>query len=104
MGGGPIRLVCRSQCPDPKFKEDLFETTDGRFLIPTSEVTLTNVHRESILAEEDLPIRYTALTPCFRSEAGSAGRDTRGYLRQHQIAIAMTKQLINLVKLTYFHQ
>lgn len=68
----------------PKFAEDLFKTTDGRWLIPTAEVSLTNAVREQILAEADLPIRMTALTPCFRSEAGSAGRDTRGYIRQHQ--------------------
>lgn len=68
----------------PKFEEDLFKTTDGRYLIPTSEVPLTNLVRESILDEAELPLRYTALTPCFRSEAGSAGRDTRGMLRQHQ--------------------
>jgi seryl-tRNA synthetase len=68
----------------PKFEEDLFKTTDGRYLIPTSEVPLTNLVRESVLDETELPLRYTALTPCFRSEAGSAGRDTRGMLRQHQ--------------------
>jgi seryl-tRNA synthetase len=68
----------------PKFEEDLFKTTDGRYLIPTSEVPLTNLVREMILDEAVLPLRYTALTPCFRSEAGSAGRDTRGMLRQHQ--------------------
>lgn len=68
----------------PKFREDLFQTTDGRWLISTSEMSLTNAVREEILAEEQLPIRMTALTPCFRSEAGSAGRDTRGYIRQHQ--------------------
>ncbi|MBR0659664.1 serine--tRNA ligase [Neoroseomonas oryzicola] len=68
----------------PKFGEDLFRTTDDRWLIPTAEVPLTNFAREEILAEADLPIRLTALTPCFRSEAGSAGRDTRGMLRQHQ--------------------
>jgi seryl-tRNA synthetase len=71
----------------PKFEEDLFFTPhgDGRLaLIPTAEVPLTNLVREKILAEEELPLRYTALTPCFRSEAGSAGRDTRGMLRQHQ--------------------
>ena len=70
----------------PKFSEDLFRTTDGRWLIPTAEVPLTNFARDEILAEADLPIRLTALTPCFRSEAGSAGRDTRGMLRQHQFA------------------
>lgn len=68
----------------PKFAEDLFQTTDGRWLIPTSEVSLTNSVAGKILAEGELPIRLTALTPCFRSEAGSAGRDTRGYIRQHQ--------------------
>jgi seryl-tRNA synthetase len=68
----------------PKFAEDLFRTTDGRWLIPTAEVSLTNSVREQILADAQLPIRLTALTPCFRSEAGSAGRDTRGYIRQHQ--------------------
>jgi seryl-tRNA synthetase len=68
----------------PKFAEDLFRTTDGRWLIPTAEVSLTNIVRESILPAADLPLRFAALTPCFRSEAGSAGRDTRGYIRQHQ--------------------
>jgi seryl-tRNA synthetase len=68
----------------PKFAEDLFHTTDGRWLIPTAEVSLTNMVREAILTEEELPLRFTALTPCFRSEAGSAGRDTRGLIRQHQ--------------------
>ncbi|WP_375270177.1 serine--tRNA ligase [Sphingomonas sp.] len=68
----------------PKFAEDLFQTTDGRWLIPTAEVSLTNIVREQILSEAELPLRFTALTPCFRSEAGSAGRDTRGYIRQHQ--------------------
>lgn len=68
----------------PKFREDLFQTTDGMWLISTSEMSLTNAVREEILAEADLPVRMTALTPCFRSEAGSAGRDTRGYIRQHQ--------------------
>ncbi|MDB5555603.1 MAG: Seryl-tRNA synthetase [Rhizobium sp.] len=68
----------------PKFAEDLFRTTDGRWLIPTAEVPLTNLVREEILEHDVLPLRFTALTPCFRSEAGSAGRDTRGMLRQHQ--------------------
>ncbi|HVI98735.1 MAG TPA: serine--tRNA ligase [Sphingomonas sp.] len=68
----------------PKFSEDLFRTTDGRWLIPTAEVSLTNIVREEILAEEELPLRVAALTPCFRSEAGAAGRDTRGFIRQHQ--------------------
>jgi seryl-tRNA synthetase len=68
----------------PKFAEDLFRTTDGRWLIPTAEVSLTNIVRERILPEAELPLRFTALTPCFRSEAGAAGRDTRGFIRQHQ--------------------
>lgn len=68
----------------PKFSEDLFKTTDGRWLIPTAEVTLTNLVSGEILEQEKLPLRFTALTPSFRSEAGSAGRDTRGMLRQHQ--------------------
>ena len=68
----------------PKFGEDLFQTTDGRFLIPTAEVPLTNLVRERIVENDALPMRVTALTPCFRSEAGAAGRDTRGMLRQHQ--------------------
>jgi seryl-tRNA synthetase len=70
----------------PKFADDLFRTTDGRWLIPTAEVPLTNLVRESVLDEAMLPIRVTALTPCFRSEAGAAGRDTRGMLRQHQFS------------------
>lgn len=68
----------------PKFAEDLFKTTDGRWLIPTAEVSLTNAVQGQILADAVLPLRMTALTPCFRSEAGSAGRDTRGFIRQHQ--------------------
>ena len=68
----------------PKFAEDSFRTTDGRWLIPTAEVPLTNLAGGEIIAEKLLPWRLTALTDCFRSEAGSAGRDTRGMLRQHQ--------------------
>jgi seryl-tRNA synthetase len=68
----------------PKFRDDLFQTTDGRWLIPTAEVSLTNLAREQIHAESALPMRFTALTPCFRSEAGAAGRDTKGFIRQHQ--------------------
>ena len=68
----------------PKFADDNFSTTDGRWLIPTAEVSLTNSVREQILAELALPMRLTALTACFRSEAGAAGKDTRGYIRQHQ--------------------
>ncbi len=68
----------------PKFADDLFHTTDGRWLIPTAEVPLTNTVAGEIVAEKDLPIRITALTDCYRAEAGAAGRDTRGMLRQHQ--------------------
>ncbi len=68
----------------PKFADDLFRTTDDRWLIPTAEVSLTNLVRERVLAEAELPLRLAALTPCFRSEAGAAGRDTRGLIRQHQ--------------------
>jgi seryl-tRNA synthetase len=68
----------------PKFAEDLFKTTDGRWLIPTAEVSLTNAVQGQILPDAALPLRMTALTPCFRSEAGAAGRDTRGFIRQHQ--------------------
>ena len=68
----------------PKFADDSFKTTDGRWLIPTSEVPLTNLVREKILSEGELPLRFAALTPCFRSEAGAAGKDTRGLIRQHQ--------------------
>jgi seryl-tRNA synthetase len=68
----------------PKFAEDLFRTTDGRWLVPTAEVPLTNYARDEILPDKVLPLRQTALTDCFRSEAGASGRDTRGMLRQHQ--------------------
>lgn len=68
----------------PKFAEDLYRTTDGYWLIPTAEVSLTNFVAGKILDEEKLPLRITALTPCFRSEAGAAGKDTRGMIRQHQ--------------------
>jgi seryl-tRNA synthetase len=70
----------------PKFADQQFETTDGRWLIPTSEVSLTNSVREQILGDLAQPVRLTALTPCFRSEAGAAGKDTRGYIRQHQFS------------------
>ena len=68
----------------PKFEEDLFKTTTDHWLIPTAEVPLTNLVAGEVLSESDLPLRFTAHTPCFRSEAGAAGRDTRGMLRQHQ--------------------
>ncbi|MCA1606994.1 MAG: serine--tRNA ligase, partial [Acidobacteria bacterium] len=70
----------------PKFEEDLFKLTDERdlYLVPTAEVPVTNYHREEILDASQLPLRWVAYTPCFRSEAGSYGRDTRGLIRQHQ--------------------
>ncbi|MBW1763424.1 MAG: serine--tRNA ligase [Deltaproteobacteria bacterium] len=69
----------------PKFKEDLFKIEGSdHYLIPTAEVPVTNIHREEVIREEDLPIMYTAYTPCFRSEAGSYGKDTSGLIRQHQ--------------------
>ncbi len=68
----------------PKFREDQFQTTRGDWLVPTAEVPLTNIVADMIVEEEILPRRYTAFTPCFRQEAGAAGRDTRGMLRQHQ--------------------
>ena len=68
----------------PKFSEDLFRTTTGHWLVPTAEVSLTNMVMDSILDASELPLRVTAFTPCFRSEAGAAGRDTRGMIRQHQ--------------------
>jgi seryl-tRNA synthetase len=70
----------------PKFAEDLFRTTDGRWLIPTAEVPLTNIAADAILEEAALPLRFTAYSPCFRSEAGAAGKDTRGMIRQHQFS------------------
>ena len=79
----------------PKFEEDLFKTTDERYLIPTAEVPLTNIVAGSIVEESYLPRRYTGLTPCFRSEAGSAGRDTRGMIRMHQFHKV---ELVSVVK------
>lgn len=70
----------------PKFEEDLFKTSNGFWLIPTSEVPLTNLVGDSIIDAEHLPLRMTAYTPCFRSEAGAAGKDTRGMIRQHQFS------------------
>ena len=69
----------------PKFKEDLFKLEGlNYYLAPTAEVPVTNIHRDEILKAEDLPLCYTAYTPCFRSEAGSYGKDVRGLIRQHQ--------------------
>ncbi|MDD3805673.1 MAG: serine--tRNA ligase, partial [bacterium] len=78
----------------PKFEEDLFKTTTGYYLIPTAEVPVTNLHREEILDDNDLPVCYAAYTACFRAEAGSYGKDTRGLIRQHQF------NKVELVKLT----
>ncbi len=78
----------------PKFEEDLFKTNEDRYLIPTAEVSLTNLVREAITGEEELPLRLTALTNCFRAEAGSAGRDTKGMIRQHQF------QKVEMVSIT----
>ena len=79
----------------PKFEEDLFKIKGwDLYLIPTAEVPVTNIHREEILAEEELPVYYVAYTPCFRSEAGSYGKDTRGLIRQHQF------NKVELVKFT----
>ncbi len=69
----------------PKFKEDLYKVEDNNlYLVPTAEVPLTNIHRDELLSEDELPIKYVAYTPCFRSEAGSHGKDIRGIIRQHQ--------------------
>jgi seryl-tRNA synthetase len=68
----------------PKFEEDMFKTTSDHYLISTAEISLTNLVRESIIDSEELPLRLTAYTPCFRSEAGASGKDTRGMIRQHQ--------------------
>ena len=79
----------------PKFEEDLFHVAPGDyFLIPTAEVPLTNLHREEILEQDELPVNYVAYTPCFRSEAGSYGKDVRGLIRQHQF------NKVEMVKLT----
>ncbi|MBM3504127.1 MAG: serine--tRNA ligase [Alphaproteobacteria bacterium] len=79
----------------PKFSEDLFRASGDFWLIPTAEVPLTNLVREQILDEEALPLRFTALTPCFRSEAGAAGKDTRGMIRQHQF---MKVEIVSIVQ------
>jgi seryl-tRNA synthetase len=78
----------------PKFEDDLFKSSDKLFLIPTAEVPLTNLFRDEFLDEKDLPVKVTSHTPCFRSEAGSYGKDTRGLIRQHQF------EKIELVQIT----
>ncbi len=79
----------------PKFEEDLFKTSENLYLIPTAEVPLTNLFRNNFVNEDDLPIKVTSHTPCFRSEAGSYGKDTRGLIRQHQF------EKIELVQITH---
>jgi len=76
--------ICEGTGQLPKFGDDMYKTTDDMYLISTSEITLTNIHRGETLKEEDLPKYYTAFSPCFRREAGSYGRDIRGLIRQHQ--------------------
>ncbi|WP_208435246.1 serine--tRNA ligase [Bartonella phoceensis] len=87
----------------PKFADGLFQTTDGRWLISTAEVPLTNLVNNEILEISDLPLRFSSLTPCFRSEAGAAGRDTRGMLRQHQFwkveMVSITTEEQSLIEL-----
>ncbi len=82
----------------PKFEEDAYKTTDDMFLIPTSEVSISNIHRQEILEEEQLPKYYTGFSPCFRREAGSYGRDVKGLIRQHQF------NKIELIKLAKPHE
>ncbi len=82
----------------PKFEEDAYKTTDDMFLIPTSEVSISNIHRQEILEEEDLPKYYTGFSPCFRREAGSYGRDVKGLIRQHQF------NKVELIKLAKPHE
>ena len=79
----------------PKFGEDLFKTTNGYWLIPTAEVPLTNYVNDTILPVEQLPLKFTAMTPCFRSEAGAAGKDTRGYIRMHQFTKVEMVQVVH---------
>ncbi len=78
----------------PKFEDDLFKTTLGLYLIPTAEVPVTNIYRNETLSEKDLPKKFAAYTPCFRSEAGSYGKDVKGLIRQHQF------NKVELVKIT----
>lgn len=78
------REICEGTGQLPKFEEDMYRTTDDMFLISTSEITMTNIHRKEILDEKDLPKYYTAYSPCFRREAGSYGKDVKGLIRLHQ--------------------
>ncbi|WP_319370970.1 serine--tRNA ligase [uncultured Ilyobacter sp.] len=88
------RDICEGTGQLPKFEDDMYKTTDEMFLISTSEITLTNLHRKEILEERDLPKYYTAHSPCFRREAGSYGRDVKGLIRQHQF------NKVEMVKIT----
>jgi seryl-tRNA synthetase len=88
------REICEGTGQLPKFEDDMYKTTDEMFLISTSEITLTNIHRKEILEEGDLPKYYTAYSPCFRREAGSYGRDVKGLIRQHQF------NKVEMVKIT----
>ncbi|PPR10942.1 MAG: Serine--tRNA ligase [Proteobacteria bacterium] len=88
----------------PKFSDDLYKTTDGKWLIPTSEVPLTNYVREKVWKETDLPFKFTGLTPCFRSEAGSAGRDVGGILRVHQFQKVEMVQIVHPEKSMEAHE
>lgn len=88
------REICEGTGQLPKFEEDMYRTTDDMFLISTSEITLTNIHRQEILQEAELPKYYTAYSPCFRREAGSYGRDLKGLIRQHQF------NKVEMVKIT----
>ena len=78
------REICEGTGQLPKFEEDMYRTDDDMFLISTSEITMTNIHRKEILDEKDLPKYYTAYSPCFRREAGSYGKDVKGIIRVHQ--------------------
>lgn len=88
------REICEGTGQLPKFEEDMYKTTDDMFLISTSEITMTNIHREEILDEKELPKYYTAYSPCFRREAGSYGKDTKGIIRLHQF------NKVEMVKIT----
>ena len=80
----------------PKFEEDLFKASENLYLIPTAEVPLTNIFRDEVISSKDIPIKVTAHTPCFRSEAGSYGRDTKGLIRQHQFEKIELVQIVDL--------
>lgn len=79
----------------PKFEDDLYKTSEGGYLIPTAEASLTNIYSNFVLEEKELPLRFTSYTPCFRKESGAAGKDTKGMLRQHQFGKV---ELVSIVK------